>query len=524
MGRAALVALVLSGCHAPSFVAPDDGGASSLPDAPLGDANPDAMIDAPPDASPSTDPTIVLGAPARILLRGTVITPAGPIEGAVLVEQTLITCVAPGAGCDAMAAGATIIETHAIISPGLIDTHNHVLFDIFDNDDWYPTQVYQDHDEWPNEPRYQAMLDVKQCLVNDAQGKPAWCAQTPYGTSAGSLRCEVDKFGELKGLVAGTTSIVGLPGTSAGCFGSLARSIDVAQNGLGSDHIQTSALFPPSNPSGVCANYATAKTTAFLTHVGEGTDAKALGEFARLGTLTTPDGCLYAPQTAITHGTAFTATEFLQMAAAGTKLIWSPHSNVSLYATTTDIPTALAAGVEVALAPDWSMGGSQNLLEELRFADAWDNGHWNDILTPRDLVTMTTAHAADVLGLQAQLGSIEVGKLADLAVFTGDATKPYDAIVAARPAQVQLVMVGGTVLYGDPLLQASAPATPGCETIQVCTTAKFLCVATASTASKLDQTYAQITTALSDALVLADSLTPTDGFAFAPLTPLVACP
>ncbi len=219
------------------------------------------------------------------------------------------------------AAGATIIDTKGIISPGLIDTHNHILFDIFDGDDWLPMQVYQDHDQWPSEARYMAMLDVKQCLVDDSQGKPAWCAQTPYGTAAGSLRCEIDKYGELKGLIAGTTSIVGLPGTSAACFGSLARSIDVAQNELASDEVQTSALFPPSDPSTVCANFTAGKTAAYLVHAGEGTDAKALGEFAQLGTLTTPPDCLYAPQTAITHATAFTATEFATMGAAGMKLI-----------------------------------------------------------------------------------------------------------------------------------------------------------------------------------------------------------
>jgi cytosine/adenosine deaminase-related metal-dependent hydrolase len=233
---------------------------------------------------------------------------------------------------------------------------------------------------------------------------------------------------------------------------------------------------------------------------------------------------LYAPQTAITHGVAFTPAQFATMAAAGMKLIWSPHSNVSLYGTTADIPSALDAGVSVSLAPDWSMGGSANLLEELRFADAWDNAHWNDRLSTQDLVTMVTRRGAQALGLDATIGSLEVGKLADLAVFIGPAGTPYDAIVAATPSSVRLVMVGGVVLYGDTVLQPAAPTTPGCETIEICGTSKFLCVATSSTANKLDQTYAQITSALGDALTLSDSLTPDDGFAFAPLTPLVTCP
>jgi 5-methylthioadenosine/S-adenosylhomocysteine deaminase len=514
-----LVWLLAAGCQSRPGPSPAEPPVDSAVDGQPSDA----AVDAPPQSS--EPPTITVGAPDRLLLLGTVVTPETVVEGAVLVEGKLITCVDTAAACMAMpgATGATVIDTKGIISPGLVDTHNHILFDIFDGNDWLPTQVYQDHDQWPNEPRYQAMLDVKQCLVNDAQGKPAWCAQTPYGTTAGSLRCEADKWGELKGLIAGTTSIVGLAGTSSGCFASLARSVDTSQSGLGQDKIQTSALFPPSSPSTVCENFASGKTDAYLIHVGEGTDPKAFGEFAKLGTVTTPASCLYGPKTAITHGTAFTATEFTAMAQAGMKLIWSPRSNVSLYGQTIDMPAALAAGVTIALAPDWSMGGSQNLLDELRFADSWDNTHWSDRLTAKDLVVMATLHGAQALALDGKLGKLEVGHLADLAVFTGDRAHPYDAILAARPKHVRLVLVDGVVLYGDTTLRAASPAQPGCETLDICGAPKFLCVATTATTNKLDQTYAQIQATLTQAMLDADAQTPGDGYTFAPLPQLVTC-
>src|SRR5438034_328506 len=88
-----------------------------------------------------------------------------PLDAAMLPD-------APHAG------GATIIDTRGVIAPGLIDTHNHILFDIFDDDDWLPTKAYTNHDQWPNEARYQAMLDVKQCLEDASQGKPTWCPAT----------------------------------------------------------------------------------------------------------------------------------------------------------------------------------------------------------------------------------------------------------------------------------------------------------------------------------------------------------
>jgi hypothetical protein len=84
--------------------------------------------------------------------------------------------------------------------------------------------------------------------------------------------------------------------------------VDNAQNGLGSDKIQTSSLFPPSKASadGVCANFSSGKTGAYLIHCGEGVDVPSLAEFGTLGTVTTTDNCLYAPQTTIAYGIAFT--------------------------------------------------------------------------------------------------------------------------------------------------------------------------------------------------------------------------
>ena len=492
----------------------------------------DVTVGGPPDmaggggSGGGGDGGVIVGS-GNVLLTGMIVTPDEAIDGQVLVEADKITCVASGTQCAQMpgASGATVIDTHGVIAPGMLDTHNHILFDIFDNDDWKPSMVYTNHNDWTSEPRYAAMLDVKQCLVNDSQGKPTWCANTPYGTAAGSLRCEIDKYGELKGLVAGTTSIVGLPGTSSACFGSVARSIDVAQNGLGTDSIQTSATFPPSKTSadGVCGNFADGSTTAYLIHCGEGTDSRALAEFATLSSVTTTAGCLLAPQTTITHGTAFGMTEFTTMAQKGVKLTWSPASNVSLYGQTADIPTALAAGVTVALAPDWSMGGSQNLLDEMRFADSWDNAHFGDKLTAQDLLTMTTKNAAAVLAVGDRLGQIKEGYIADLVVYAGDTTKPWDAVLAATPKDVQLVMVGGKVQYADMALAAAAPANPPCEMLDVCGTPKLLCIASGDTTNKLNQSYADIKSALDAALTAADAQTAGDGFDFAPLTPLVKC-
>jgi cytosine/adenosine deaminase-related metal-dependent hydrolase len=461
------------------------------------------------------------GDPTKVLLRGVVVTPTTFFTGEVLVEGSLITCVAASCSSQLGAATASIVQTNGVIFPGLIDTHNHILFDTFDATDWSPSKVYTNHNQWTEEPRYQALVNAKQWLNGETSSSPV------------SLGCELDKYGEIKGLIAGTTSIVGAANpANKSCYGSLARTIDQSPNGLGTDDMQVSTLFPTtSSADSICKNLADGKTNAFVVHVGEGVDATALKEFATLGTVSTTDGCLDVSATTIVHGAAFGATEFSAMAADGMSLVWSPQSNVFLYGGGTDlsktanIPLARSHGINVALAPDWSIGGSQNILDELRFARRVDSAEWGTSLTSQNLVEMVTVNAAKALHLDAVIGSLAVGMRADLMVIGGDGTAPYDALLAAKPADVRLVMVDGKSLYGDPQLEALGPAGPGCESLGVCGDTKFLCVAEAggTASNKLGQTLEQIESAISTALTSYDGLK-LSAWDFSPITPLVSCP
>jgi 5-methylthioadenosine/S-adenosylhomocysteine deaminase len=473
------------------------------------------------DACASDRPAIVkVGAAGRLLLRGTIVTPDQVFVGEVLTDGDAITCVAASCASAANAELATLVETGGIILPGLIDTHNHVLFDAFDETDWSPQQAYDNHNQWTNDARYGALVDAKQYLNGE-------------GTDQADFGCELDKYGELKALVAGTTSMVGAanPANKA-CYGGLVRSVDQTPNGLGTDKVQVATLFPATAAAdGVCNNFASGKTDAYLIHVAEGVDATARKEFATLNTVTTEDGCLYSPKTAIVHGIALGDTELTLMAAHDMSLVWSPRSDVFLYGSgtdltkTTNIPLAISKGINIALGPDWSLGGSQNLLDELRFARQVGDRVWGGALSSKQLVQMVTTNAARVLGLQGVLGSLEPGKKADLMVIKGDVCAPYDALLAATPADVQLVMIGGRALYGDAMLATLPPTSPACEALTVCSTAKFVCVAAPSNAAtdKLGQTFATIKNTLEAALTDYDALNLSQ-WDFAPLTPLVRCP
>jgi cytosine/adenosine deaminase-related metal-dependent hydrolase len=456
---------------------------------------------------------------AGLILRGTIVTDTqAPFAGEVFVQGDTIMCVAASCAATSGASAATIVDTAGIVMPGLIDTHNHILFDIFDETDWSPSHGYTNHNQWSSDdPKYTALVDAKQYMNGEG--------------SSVDFGCAMDKYGELKGIIAGTTSILGAANPSnRKCYGSLARTIDQTPNGLPADKMQVATLFPSTSAAdGVCDNFTSGKTTAYVIHDGEGIDATAEAEFGKLNTISTVDGCLYSHQTTIVHGAAFNDADFTTMAQHQMSLVWSPKSNVFLYgagtnlAATANVPLALSKGINIALAPDWSIGGSINLLDELRFAKVVSDSIWSGLLTEQQLFQMVTINAAKALALDATIGSLTVGKKADIMVISGDAGAPYDALLAATPREVRLVMVGGVVLYGDSPLQSLGPAAPGCEPLDVCCTDKFACVATTTTTDELNQTYAEFRQSLVDGLAAYDAMH-VSPYTWSPIAPLTKCP
>ena len=212
-------------------------------------------------------------------------------------------------------------------------------------------------------------------------------------------------------------------------------------------------------------------------------------------------------------------------------LVWSPKSNVFLYGHDTDlsktaqVPLALSRGITVALAPDWSIGGSQNLLDELRFADKVDSNQWSNTISPAMLAAMVTKNPAKLLGLESKLGRIAPGYKADLMVTSGDTSLPYESLMASTPKNVRLVMVGGKVLYGDAALHSLGQMADQCEPLDICGTSKFICAVApgATAANKLGQSYAQIRDAIETELKKYDDLNRSQ-WKFSPIAPLYRCP
>ena len=88
-----------------------------------------------------------------------------------------------------------------------------------------------------------------------------------------------------------------------------------------------------------------------------------------------------------------------------------------------------------------------------------------NIFSDEELVRRATSGGAEILGWEKVVGSIEVGKRADLLVVAGANGDPYAQLFAGDERRVQLVVINGTARYGTQALMVTDG--PGLETLTV---------------------------------------------------------
>lgn len=115
------------------------------------------------------------------------------------------------------------------------------------------------------------------------------------------------------------------------------------------------------------------------------------------------------------HGIHFNDAELDEIAATGTKIAHCPVSNMKLSSGVMRLPDMLERGITVGLAVDGSASNDgSNLLDEMRSAYLLHRLTWgNRAPSGYRILKLATAGSAAVLG-RNDLGSIEVGKAADL--------------------------------------------------------------------------------------------------------------
>lgn len=454
------------------FILPACAARPSKPTRPLADLLPmnredAAIVQAKRLGPPANSVCDVEPGGRAMLIRGNILAPYEVYAGGeVLVgEDGLIACVGPDCSSHPSAAGATVVTcVEGVVSPGLINAHDHITWD-----QAYPA-------DWGNE-RYDQRNDWRKGLRGHTK-----IPSTPDSDP------KVVSWTELRQVFSGTTSIAssgGVPGllrnlnTDAALEEGLQpRTVDNEVFPLGDGEgtqLETTCGYPKIVGPEVL-NY-----DCFNPHVSEGVDEVAHNEFLCLSGQQAGGVDLTSPKSSFIHNIGLRPDDGKILKDTFTTVVWSPRSNISLYGNTAQVTLYDHLGIwNIALSTDWTPSGSMSLLRELKCADYFNRNHLDSHFTDYQLWTMVTANPAVGLAVADQIGYLRPGYLGDIAIYNGaGAPNVYRAVIDAEAKDAVLVLRAGMPLFGDKDVMDALPSgQAGCEEIPggVCAQAKVACI------------------------------------------------
>ena len=197
------------------------------------------------------------------------------------------------------------------------------------------------------------------------------------------------------------------------------------------------------------------------THTSENRDEvevvrRRSGGFSNLEYLA--DTGLATPHLCAAHCVWVTDAEQELLAARDVKVLHCPGSNLKLGSGIAPVAQMRKRGISVSLGADGAACNNRlDMFEEIRLAatlQAVKEGP--GALTARDAIWMATREGARALGMETEIGSIEVGKRADLILVERDRphlapdADPWSTLAyGARGTDIRLTMVDGKVLSRD---------------------------------------------------------------------------
>jgi 5-methylthioadenosine/S-adenosylhomocysteine deaminase len=159
------------------------------------------------------------------------------------------------------------------------------------------------------------------------------------------------------------------------------------------------------------------------------------------------------------HCIYVTAADITTLAHYGVGCSNNPSSNMKTAAGVSPVMDMLAGGVHVGLATDGAASNNnQDMFEEMDLAPKMQKLEHMDprVLPAKQVVEMATIEGARAIHQEKKIGSLEVGKQADLIVVdTGNAHSTpmynaYSAIVyALKASDVRTVLIAGKPVMED---------------------------------------------------------------------------
>ncbi len=137
------------------------------------------------------------------------------------------------------------------------------------------------------------------------------------------------------------------------------------------------------------------------------------------------------------------------------KVAHCPESNLKLASGIAPIPDLLKAGVTVGIGTDGTASNDDlDIIGEISTAAKLHKGYWKDptVINAKQALAMATREGAKAIRLNNEIGTLEVGKKADIVLIDGNSPHlnplfdPYTQIVySAKGLDVDTVLVNGEI-------------------------------------------------------------------------------
>ncbi len=160
----------------------------------------------------------------------------------------------------------------------------------------------------------------------------------------------------------------------------------------------------------------------------------------------------------IVHMTHANEKDIQRVAQSRAGIVCCPRANATLGVGVPPISNFLRRGIKTALGTDNVMLNSPDMLRELDYAAKIIKATTQDpsAITSGQALSMATTYAADILGLGSSIGSLEVGKQADIVFLDMNAPNlsfsrdiVSSIVHRARPDNIECVMIQGEIVHGS---------------------------------------------------------------------------